>query len=425
MDLHTDPLKVNNGSLTTNPLKTDGRPRRPLGVTILAVFAIIAAVLCMLSLFSFLTYLSFSSVIGPSLPTFSIVFFTLIIILLVIFILIAYGFWKGFRWSWFLAVIFSLVMIGLQVGMMIFLISSGLFTTPLIPSEMFQVLQIFATISIVTAIVIYAIVVFYLTRPWVKSYFQVGQPGQILQTLHRSKKPIVIGVVLLFVLAFILIWGFTPTGEITVLRITQSPENPQPGDRIVVTAEITGGSPFGGAGLQVSYNSVSKAGGGTGSMPMIPLGNGKYSWNTYGGNRTVLWYQIFSGSTLLADSVIKIGLNEDNITEPIIANITQVPEHPTTSTDVIEIHVDIRSTFNITKTEVPYEWISGSAGGGSSTGLTHIGGTTYKIMFGSGFGSIGHQTHQFQGGTTIYYRIIVFDENKNAAVSPTQIVSIL
>ena len=68
--------------------------------------------------------------------------------------------------------------------------------------------------------------------------------------------------------------------------------------------------------------------------------------------------------------------------------------------------------------------------GGSSTDLTFIEGTTYKITFtpntihGMGLGATDNQDHEFQKGTNIYYRIVIFDEANNAAVSPTQIITI-
>jgi len=414
-----------------NKLEVESVPQRPVGVTILAILAVIAALLCTLSIFSFITYLSVSSMIGSSMPMVFIVIFALVLIfLIVVFLLIAYGFWKGLRWSWFLAVIFCITMVVLQIAMVMFSVSIGLFTTPFMMSETFQLFQLLMVTRFIIALVIYGIIMFYLTRSKVRSYFNLGQPGDILKTIQSNKKPIIIILSLIAIIAIILIWGFTPTGEITVLSITQTPENPQPGDTITVTAEITGGSSFGGAGPYITYSTIRKSGGGTGSTPMESIGNNKYSWTTYGGNGTVIWYMIFSGNNLIADNAIQVDFNDESTTLPTITNINQIPEQPTSDTEKIEISVDINSNYNITRKKVPFKYKSGSLSGGSSTDLTFIEGTTYKITFtpntihGMGLFVTDNQDHEFQKGTNIYYRIVIFDEANNAAVSPTQIITI-
>nr|QNO56570.1 hypothetical protein DBGJEDGB_00002 [Methanosarcinales archaeon ANME-1 ERB7] len=74
-------------------------------------------------------------------------------------------------------------------------------------------------------------------------------PISISNVMISSKRPlgvtiIVSTVAVLVIIAGICIWGFTPSGDINIINVTQTPENPEPGDTITVIAEISGGSPF-------------------------------------------------------------------------------------------------------------------------------------------------------------------------------------
>jgi len=246
-----------------------------------------------------------------------------------------------------------------------------------------------------------------------------------------SKRILVIIISVIVVISLILAAGFIPFEEVKVLSITQTPENPQPFEEITVTAEITGGSFFLGPMPRISYSTIRKNGAGSGSMSMRSIGNDKYSWTTSAGNGTTIWYMIFSGSTLLVDNIIQAGFNEESDEVITIENFNQIPKKPTSETERIEIFVDIDSHYDITTKRVPYKYRSGSSGGsGSGPSLTLVEGTSYKVTFtpdtihGSGLFMDNNEDYKFQEGMKIYYRIVVFDEENNAAVSPTRIITI-
>lgn len=247
----------------------------------------------------------------------------------------------------------------------------------------------------------------------------------------NSKRILVIIISIIIVISLILAAGFIPFEEVKVLSITQTPENPQPFEEITVTAQITGGSFFLGPMPRISYRTIRKNGGGSGSMSMRSIGNDKYSWTTSAGDGTIIWYMILSGGNLLVDNIIQAGFNEAIDEIITIENFNQIPKKPTSETEEIEIFVDIDSHYNITTKRAPYKYQSGSSGGsGSGPSLALVEGTSYKVTFtpdtihGSGFFMDNNEDYKFQEGMKIYYRIVVFDEENNAAVSPTQIITI-
>ncbi len=201
--------------------------KRPLGVTILAIFAFIGAIAGVCSLIALLSsdiYLYMTSY-------FLRIVWIKTIITIILLLSIAYGFLKGLRWSWFLGVIVLVIGIIWQVrGMLIFFGTLSLY-------------QIQSKISMphliamsIIPLVILGIILFYLTRPHVKTYFGIGQPGDITSTVKESKRTIVSIVAVLVIIVGICIWGFTPSGNINIISVSQTPENPQPGDMITVIA---------------------------------------------------------------------------------------------------------------------------------------------------------------------------------------------
>lgn len=112
---------------------------------------------------------------------------------------LAYGFLKGLRWSWFLGMIMLVIGIILQVrGMLIFL---GTLSAYRSPSEIFMQYIIVTFIIFLVILVIYGLILFYLTRPHVKTYFGIGQPGDITSTVKESKRTIVFIVAVLVIIA--------------------------------------------------------------------------------------------------------------------------------------------------------------------------------------------------------------------------------
>ena len=366
-------------------------------------------------------YLSTASII---LPLLTMIFFTLA------FSLLAYGFWKGLKWSWFFAIAFCIVLVALESVTLSTFLMNGYLVSPY-PDEFFQMVRVMVIARFVTVLTISGLVIFYLARPKARSYFQLGEGKDILEILRRRKGTIMGVLAIVLVTVFILIWGFTPA-KVEVRSITQIPSDPQPGDEVTITIEVTGGSPFLGPMPRITYQCIGKYGTGGGSLTMKFLGDNKYSWSTHVVNETVIWYMIFSSNILLADDIIQTGFNELGETIITISNITQFPEKPTSETEKIEIFVEIDSVYNLTKMSVPFEYVQGSWSGGSQTNLVPVGENRYKITFTPatihGFGlfefETGKRDYKFQKGLKIYYRIIVFDEANNIGISPTQIITI-
>jgi len=223
----------------------------------------------------------------------------------------------------------------------------------------------------------------------------------------------------------ILLWGFTPTSEIKATNLSISPENPQSGDEITLTAEITGGSPFGGAGASISYSSYFEGGSGSGSRPMSSVGENKYTATFHGSNGTEIWCFIISGNNVLAEHTIQVGhVERSNISSLVITNIKQTPENPTSATTSVEITADITSNVNVTDVDFMRKTFraSGARGGGGGSMWSSEDDTYSYTIYPSGlpFGSLGdqdeYQNKKFESGTKVYYRIASKDELGNTAV---------
>ena len=131
------------------PRMTPRTPQRPTGVTILAI---LEALLGLLSLGGGALALIGATYIGSNLPSGVPEFFSgmvgvmggiLIIIGLLNFIL-SYGFWTGKGWSWTIGIIVT------GLGLVINIVS--------LPNS-------------IISLIINAIIIYYLTRPYVKQYF--------------------------------------------------------------------------------------------------------------------------------------------------------------------------------------------------------------------------------------------------------------
>lgn len=203
--------------------------KRPLGVTILAILAFIGAIAGVCSLIALLSsdmYLHMTSY-------FLRIIWIRSIIMAILLLSLAYGFLKGLRWSWFLGMIMLVIGIILQVrGMLIFF---GTLSSYPSPGEIFMP---YIIVAYIIPLVIYGLILFYLTKPHVKTYFGIGQPGDITSIVKDSKRTIVFIVAVLVIIAGICIWGFTPSGDINIISVLQTPENPQPGDTITVIAGV-------------------------------------------------------------------------------------------------------------------------------------------------------------------------------------------
>jgi hypothetical protein len=374
--------------------------KRPLGVTILAILAFIGAIAGVCNLIVLLSndmYLHMTSY-------FLRIIWIRSIIMAILLLSLAYGFLKGLRWSWFLGMIMLVIGIILQVrGTLIFF---GTLSSYPSPSEIFMPYIIVAYIIPLVILVIYGLIIFYLTRPHVKTYFGIGQPGDITSIVKESKRTIVFIVAVLVIIAGICIWGFTPSGDINIISVSQTPENPQSGDTITVIAEISGGSPF--LGVSASLHSSGRMDG-----TVTSIDNNKYSFTfSYPfEDGTEKWYVIRAGDKISEVYILQVGhVERSNTTSLAITDVIQTPEKPTTATSSVEISAKV--TSNVTISEVTLEHMRfyehGGSGGGYGTMQPH-GNDTYEDSIHSQY---------YESGTQIFYRITAKDESGNTAVTP-------
>jgi lysylphosphatidylglycerol synthetase-like protein (DUF2156 family) len=111
---------------------------RPLGVTIIAILAVIGGI----------GSLSSGLVVLTLIPVLGIIIGGILIIIGLAYFAVAYGLWKGLKWAWIITLIVSVI--GIVVGL--------------------GSLAVRDTASIFH-IIVNAIVIYYLYRPNVKSYF--------------------------------------------------------------------------------------------------------------------------------------------------------------------------------------------------------------------------------------------------------------
>ena len=321
------------------------------------------------------------------------------IITIMLLLSLAYGFLKGLRWSWFLGVIVLVIGIIWQVRAM--LISFGILYSYQIQSKL--IMLHFIAMSIIPLMIL-GIILFYLTRPRAKTYFGIGQPGDITSTLKESKRTIVSIAAILVIIVGICIWGFTPSCDINIISVSQTPENPQPGDMITVIAEISGGSSFLGVSASLHYFGRME-----GTATSI---DNKYSFTfPYPSeDRAEKWYVIRAGDKISEAYILQAGHAErSNITSLAITEDIQRPEKPTTETSSIEISAKV--TSNVTISEVILErmrFYEHGSGSGYGTMNSH-GNDTYKDRIHSQY---------YESGIRVFYRIVANDESGNTAVTP-------
>lgn len=371
--------------------------KRPFGVTILAILAFIGAIVGVCSLIALLS----SDVCLYITPYFMRIMWINAIIMTILALSLAYGFLKGLRWSWFLGMIMLVIGIILQVHRtLIFFETLSLYQ---IQSE---ISMPYITVTSIVPLVILGLILFYLTRPHVKTYFGIGQPGGITSIVKGSKRTMVFIVAVLVIIVGICIWGFTPSGDINIISVSQTPENPQPGDTITVIVEISGGSPF--LGVSTSLHCL-RCGSGT----MTSIGNNNYSYTfPYPfEDGTEKWYMIRAGDKISEVYIFQVGhVERSNITSLAITDVIQTPEKPTTSTSSILISVKVTSNVTISKVTLEHMRFYERRSGGGDRPLHSDGNDIYK-------GSIT-LSENYKSGTQVFYRITAKDESGNTAVTP-------
>jgi len=373
--------------------------KRPLGVTILAILAFIGAIIWVGSVIAFLPgdWILYKTSYSMR------IMWIKHIIMAILLLSLAYGFLKGLRWSWFLGMIMLVIGIILKVrGTLTFFGTLSPYPDQFKNSMPYIIV---AYIIPLVILVIYGVILFYLTKPHVKTYFGIGQPGDITSIVKGSKRTIVFIVAVLAIIAGICIWGFTPSGDINIISVSQTPENPLPGDTITVIAEISGGSPFLGTSASLHYSG--RMGG-----AVTSIDDNKYSFTFPHPfeDGTEKWYVISAGDKISEVYILQVGhVERSNITSLAITDVIQTPEKPTTSTSSVEISAKITSNVTISKVTLEsirfYEY---GGGGGSGTMRSDGNGTYEKLI----------STQDYESGTWVFYRITAKDESGNTAVTP-------
>ena len=417
MDLEDNLSKQFSPSIDKIKMETVRKPERPLGVTILAVLAIIGALFSIIFLVSYISFLGFMDSLIPLFVTISMILVMLVLLLLCL--LLAYGLWKGLRWSWFFALI--LVLIGVIVQIITVAFNFSMLSDSMFYDD-FGFFYLTTISRVIFILVIYGLILFYLTRPHVKRYFEVEKPSEVISIAKKNKKIIVVLASLFIIVALVLVWGFTPTGEIEILSVSHTPKNPQPGDEITILAEINGGSPFLGASASCEYSSYFGTGvSGGGSMRSI--GDNRYSYTLHSSyiRGSEIWYMIHAGDEISESYTIQVGhVERSNISTLSITNVTQDPENPTTETNSVIVTADVSSNVNITEVERMYSifFPHGSAGGSGGVGHSIDDTYSFSISLGGMFSSSSGDKY-YPKGSKVFYRIAAKDELGNTAVTPT------
>jgi len=374
--------------------------KRPLGVTILALLAFGGAIAGVYSLIALL-----SSDMALYMTTYQMRIIGITdIIIAIIALSVAYGFFKRLRWSWFLGLITLIIVTILHVYE--YLSSFWALSSYPSPGEIGMlsyiiVMYLFPFVNLV----ILGLISIYLTKPHVKTYFGFGQPGDITSAVKENKRKIVSTVAVLVIIAGICIWGFTPSGDINIMNVTQTPENPEPGDTITVIAEIAGGSPFLGVSASL-YCSGRRAG------TVTSVDKNKYSF-TFAypfEDGTEKWYMISAGDKISEVYIIQVGhVERSNITSLAITDVIQTPEQPATATSSVDISAKVTSNVSISEVTLEHmRFYEHGRGGGYGPMRSH-GNDTYEDSI---------CTEYYESGTQVFYRISAKDESGNTAVTP-------
>jgi hypothetical protein len=374
--------------------------KRPLGVTILALLAFGGAIVGVYSLIALLS--SDMALYMTSYQMRSIGITD--IIMTIVALSVAYGFFKGLWWSWFLGLI-TLVIVTIS-HVYVYLSSFWALSSYPSPGEIGMLSYIIVMYLFpVVNIAILGLISIYLTRHHVKTYFGFGQPGDITTAVKENKRKIVSTVAVLVIIAGICIWGFTPSGDINIINVTQTPENPEPGDTITVIAEIAGGSPF--LGVRASLHCSGRRAG-----TLTSVDKNKYSF-TFAypfQDDTEKWCMIRAGDKMSEVYIIQVGhVERSNITSLAITGVIQTPEQPATATSSVDISAKV--TSNVSISEVTLEdmrFYEHGSGGGYGPMRSH-GNDTYEDCICTEF---------YESGTQVFYRISAKDESGNTAVTP-------
>lgn len=198
-----------------------------------------------------------------------------------------------------------------------------------------------------------------------------------------------------------------------IVLITHSPEIPEPGEEITITAIVENSD-----GCMFTFNSyfATEASGGGLNMELIEKGKYEYTIDGPFEDGTEIWCIIIAqpgGNSEIVSSeyIIQIGnVERSDISTLSITNVKHSPQDPTTDTESVEVSADISSDVNISfvkLTRIVFE-LDHCSGGFRDKTWDRV--NPYQI-------SIDVKSKDYPTGSQVFYKIIVEDESGNTAVS--------
>ncbi|TVP39478.1 hypothetical protein [Candidatus Nitrosocosmicus arcticus] len=144
--------------------------KRPIGVTIIAILTIIGGIALLIGGLGFIAFAGVLSVVSSeessteaaniaALGILPMILGVLMVVIGIIYLIVSYGLLKGKGWAWTITIIVTIIGIVIQI---ISAVSTGLLTSSLASGLATHII----------GIIISGIIIFYLYRPHVRSYFK-------------------------------------------------------------------------------------------------------------------------------------------------------------------------------------------------------------------------------------------------------------
>jgi hypothetical protein len=227
----------------------------------------------------------------------------------------------------------------------------------------------------------------------------------------------VIAVVAAIAIAGTIIFIFSDggqTGSAVIVSVTHTPQNPSPGQTIMITVESKNASDCG-------VQTLSFFKGGSDDRGFGPS-CGSAHWDVNIGSfedGTIVWYVVSvrgsDGNLVISqNNTIQIGAVESsNITTLKISAVSHYPQTPIVSGGMVNVEAGVSSNATIENVEIRHVIFGNHSGGTGVGSMSTSGGNIYKAHIPFGF---FEDVPDFEG-ITIYYRIAAKDSSGNTALS--------
>lgn len=217
------------------------------------------------------------------------------------------------------------------------------------------------------------------------------------------------------VLAYLIF--FAPSTPISAVSVSISPEDPVPGDRVTIIADVEGGDSLLGPSASADYTTHFGMGG-SGGGTMRSIGGGRYEFEIRHplSNGSVVWFLVSAstrdrGPVFSEPYTFQVGsVMMDGPSGLRIENVTVVPGNPTS--DTVTVSATVTSNSNVTEIRAPAMYFTKFGSGSVSGPMSHVHGDIYTAQI-----SLGFSGRTFPSGATCFYRIGATDESGNHALS--------